>query len=165
MNVSSEHEAHVFQIWLRPSQLGLDPGHEKRRFGDAERRGHLRVVASPSGLEGSLMIHQDAYLYSGILSVGQRVVHPIDQGRGAWLHVVEGSVTVDSVVLETGDGVGLHHEEAATIDVTEPTEVLLLDLGNFDSARVGENGGSPVRVGETSQGSDNGSSRLQMGPG
>ncbi len=143
LNPSSEHEAHVFQFRLRPDRLGLQPGHERRRFTVADRRGRLRLVASPGGVDGSLTIHQDAFLYSAILAPGQHVVHSIGKGRGAWLHVVSGSLRVGSEVLETGDGAGLTGEDAASMRVTEPTEVLLLDLGNFESrARTGN--GKPV---------------------
>ena len=88
MNISSEHQAHVFQFWLRPNRLGLEPGHEKRRFTVAERRGHLRLVASPGGIDDSLSLHQDAFLYSAILSKGESIVHPLGVGREAWLHIV-----------------------------------------------------------------------------
>lgn len=143
MNISSEHEAHVFQFWLRPNRLDLEPGLEKRRFTVAERRGHLRLVASPGGIDGSLSLHQDAFLYSAILSQGQHIVHPLGAGREAWLHIVEGAVTVNSLVLETGDGVGLSGEDAVAMLVAGPTEILLWDLGDVDS-KITANGKAEV---------------------
>jgi redox-sensitive bicupin YhaK (pirin superfamily) len=140
MNISTEHEACIFQFWLRPDRQGLHPGHEKRRFTVAERRGHLRLVASPGGLDGSLSIHQDAFLYSAILATGQHVVHPIGAGRGAWIHVVQGSLTVGEVVLERGDGAGVSEEDSARMLITEATEILLLDLGDLAAKRNNENG-------------------------
>lgn len=129
MNVSPLQEAHVFQIWLRPDQPGLVEGYEQRRFSVAERKGHLCVVASPDGAFGSLKVHQDAVLYSAIFAVGQRVVHLLGRGRGAWLHVVEGAVTLGAEALKSGDGAGISAESAVAISVQAPSEVLLLDLG------------------------------------
>ncbi len=140
LNPSSEHEAHVFQFRLRPNRLGLKPGHERLRFTVADRRGRLRLVASPGGVDGSLTVHQDAFLYSAILNEGQHVVHSLGKDRGAWLHVVAGSLRVGAEVLETGDGAGLRGEDAASMQVTGPTEVLLLDLGNFEAKAKTGNG-------------------------
>lgn len=163
MNISSEHEAHVFQFWLRPNLGGLQPGHEKRNFTAAERRGHFQVVASPGGRDGSLNLHQDAFLYSAILAAGQRIVHPIREGRGAWIHVIEGAVSVGSVVLETGDGAGVNDEESVAMLVTQPTEILLLDVGNFESSAATKNGASEILTSEFPKKGSNGFSAAQAG--
>lgn len=145
VNISPENEAHVFQFWLHPQQSAVHSGHSKRRFTVADRRGRLRQVASPGGLEGSLNIHQDASLYSAILSAGQYVIHPIGVGRGAWLHIVDGAARLGEVLLETGDGAGVSDEESVAIAVTEPTELLLLDMGNFGSKLTNENERPTIR--------------------
>jgi redox-sensitive bicupin YhaK (pirin superfamily) len=64
-----------------------------------------------------------------LLDSGQHVVHELSQGRRAWLHIVEGEVTLDDVVLTTGDGAGLTAERAVSFTATEAAEILLLDLG------------------------------------
>jgi redox-sensitive bicupin YhaK (pirin superfamily) len=128
-NASRTDWAHVFQIWLRPSQAGLDPSHEQKRFCAAERRGMLCVVASPDGRRGSLRIRQDALLYSAMLDPGQHVVHELSQGRSAWLHLVQGEVALGDVILTTGDGAGVTAERAVSLTARAATEILLIDLG------------------------------------
>jgi quercetin 2,3-dioxygenase len=128
-NASRTDWAHVFQIWLRPSRAGLEPTNEQKRFSAAERRGVLCVVASPDARRGSLRIHQDALMYSAMLDPGQHVVHELSQGRGAWLHLVQGEVTMGDVVLCAGDGAGITAERAVSLTAREETEILLLDLG------------------------------------
>jgi hypothetical protein len=128
-NASRTDWAHLFQIWLRPSEAGLEPSHEQKRFCAAERRGVLCVVASPDGRRGSLRIHQDALMYSAMLDPGQHVVHELSQGRSAWLHLVQGEVTLGDIVLRTGDGAGVTAERAVSLTAREETEILLLDLG------------------------------------
>jgi redox-sensitive bicupin YhaK (pirin superfamily) len=132
-NASRTDWAHVFQIWLRPSEVGLDFGQEQKRFSAAERRGTLRIVASPDARRGSLRIHQDALMYSAMLDPGQHVVHELSTGRSAWLHLVQGEVTLGDVVLTTGDGAGITAERAVSLTAREGTEVLLLDLGEWVS--------------------------------
>ncbi|MFZ1864173.1 MAG: pirin family protein [Polyangiales bacterium] len=128
-NASPTEWAHVFQISLRPSVAGLEPGHEQKRFSLADRHGILRVVASPDAREGSLRIHQDASLYSAVLDRGQHVTHALSEGRGAWLHIVQGEVTLGEIVLGTGDGVGVVAERVVSMTAREETEILLVDLG------------------------------------
>ena len=122
--------AHVFQIWVRPSELGLALSDEQKRFSAAERRGILCVVASPDARRGSLRIHQDALLYSAMLDPGHHVIHELAQGRSAWLHIVRGDATLGDIVLTTGDGVGIRAERAVSLTARAGTELLLLDIGD-----------------------------------
>lgn len=128
-NASRTDWAHVFQILLRPSEAGLEPGREQKRFSTAERRGELCVVASPDARRRSLRIHQDALIYSALLDRGQHVVHELPQGRSAWLHLVHGEVTIDDSVLTTGDGAGFTNEFAVSLTAQEDASILLVDLG------------------------------------
>lgn len=128
-NASRSDWAHVFQIWLRPSEAGLEPIQEQKRFSAAERRGGLCVVASPDAQRGSLRVHQDALLYSAMLRPGQHVIHELADGRSAWLHLVEGEALLGDIVLTTGDGAGITGERAVSLTAREETEILLVDLG------------------------------------
>ncbi|MBT4500881.1 MAG: pirin family protein [Gemmatimonadetes bacterium] len=134
-NASGTDWAHVFQIWLRPSEAELEPYHEQRRFSAAERRGVLCIIASPDARRDSLLIHQDVLMYSALLDPGQHVVHPLLQGHRAWLHLVEGEVTLDDAILATGDGAGIQAERAVSLTAREKTEILLLDLGDQELKR------------------------------
>lgn len=129
-NASRTDWAHVFQMWLRPSEADLQPSYEQKRFFAGERRGALCVVGSPDGRRGSLRIHQDALVYSAMLKPGQHVIHELSQGRSAWLHLVQGEVTLGDIVLTTGDGAGVTAERAVSLTAREESEILLFDLGD-----------------------------------
>ena len=128
-NASRSNWAHSFQMWLRPSEAGLESSREQKRFSAAERRGALCVVASPDGRRGSLRIHQDALICSALLETGQHVVHELSEGRSAWLHIVRGEVTLGEVVLSTGDGAGVAGDRSVSLTAREATEILLVDMG------------------------------------
>jgi quercetin 2,3-dioxygenase len=129
-NASRTDVVHVFQLCLRASEAGLEPGQEQKRFSAAERRGLLCVVASPDARKGSLRIHQDVLLYSALLDPGQHLVHELAQGRSAWLHMVEGEVTLGDVILSAGDGAGVTTDRAVSLTAREETEILLVDVGD-----------------------------------
>lgn len=127
-NPSRTDAAHVFQMFLRPHEAGGEPRDEQRRFSAAERRGGLRVVAAPDARAGSLHVSSDTFVYSALLDLGKHVVHALAPGRRAWVHIVNGSVTLDELVLTTGDGAGITAERALSLTAREDTELLLLDV-------------------------------------
>jgi hypothetical protein len=57
------------------------------------------------------------------------VVHELSQGRSAWLHLLQGEVTLGDIVLSTGDGAGITGERAVSLTASEESEILLVDLG------------------------------------
>jgi redox-sensitive bicupin YhaK (pirin superfamily) len=128
-NGSHADSAQVFQIGLRSSAAEVEPSHEQMRFSVADRRGGLCIVASSDARRGSLRIHQDALVYSAVLHAGQHVVHELDVGRCAWLHVVQGEVSLGDALLTTGDGAGATSERALSLTAQVDSEILLLDMG------------------------------------
>jgi redox-sensitive bicupin YhaK (pirin superfamily) len=127
-NPSDRQWVHLYQIWLLPQRKGLEPSYEQMAFGEEDRRGRFRLVASPDGVHGSLTIHQDARLYLASLSPGDGVAHEIEPGRAAWLQVLRGSVNVLGHDLTAGDGVAVTDENAISVHAAAPSEVLLFDL-------------------------------------
>jgi len=127
-NASKTEPVHLLQMWLLPDRRGLAPGYEQRNFAESERRGRMRLVASPDGADGSVTIHQDARLYDGVLSAGESIDHPLDRKRKGWLHVARGAVKVNDAMLKAGDGAAIEDESALKLAASEQSEVLLFDL-------------------------------------
>jgi hypothetical protein len=128
-NGSQSEPVHFFQIWILPERRGITPGYEQKLFPEDERRGRLRLVVSPEAEGGALKIHQDARIYTAILGEGERVDHPLAANRGAWVQVARGSVDVNGVKLEAGDGAQIENETNLTITGGgSESELLLFDL-------------------------------------
>lgn len=101
---------------------------ERRYYPFADRRGRLRLIASPEGRDASLRLLEDVRIYSVLLDPGHHVVHELQAGRGAWLHVVAGKVRLADQPLEAGDGAALEGEPGISFTAQESSEVLLFDL-------------------------------------
>jgi redox-sensitive bicupin YhaK (pirin superfamily) len=127
-NPSKTEAAHLLQIWILPSERGLEPSYEQKAFPAEEKRGKLRLIAGPDGKDGSVTIHQDARLYVALLSPGQQVQHDLAPGRYAWLQVAKGAVELNGKPLSQGDGAAVSEEQKLTIKGTEDAEILLFDL-------------------------------------
>jgi len=127
-NPSNTEPVHLLQIWIFPDKRGNTPGYQQRVFTDAEKAGKLRLVASPDGDDGSLVIHQDARVYQTKLDAGQSVRHELKSGRAAFLHVATGAATVNGEKLVAGDGLAIEDEKVVTVRGDKLGEVLLFDL-------------------------------------
>lgn len=127
MNPSPTRPVHFLQIWILPDRPGHAPGYEQTAFPEAERRGRLRLVASPDGAAGSVTIHQDARMYAGLFDAGEHAVHEVAPGRHAWLHVARGAATVNGVELAAGDAVSTSTPGELAISGAG-AEVLVFDL-------------------------------------
>jgi redox-sensitive bicupin YhaK (pirin superfamily) len=127
-NHSPDEPVHFLQIWLFPDRNGLAPSYEEKHFDVADKRGRLRLVASPDGREGSVLVHQDASIYASILDGADRAEHAVRGGRGVYVHVARGSVHVNGDLLSAGDALKATDVEAVVLDRANDAEVLLFDL-------------------------------------
>jgi redox-sensitive bicupin YhaK (pirin superfamily) len=128
-NASRNDLVHFLQIWLVPTERGIEPSYEQKTYPDAEKRGRLRLVASPDGREESVTLHTDATVYAGLFEAGESAILALARGRHAWVHVARGQVRVNARELHAGDGAALSGEEAVRIEGTAGGgEVLVFDL-------------------------------------
>ncbi len=127
-NGSKQQPVHFLQIWIEPAQRGIEPGYEEKRFSVADKRGQLRLIASPDRADGSLLIHQDARVYAGMFSGEERAQLALAPQRQAYVHVARGRITVNGAELATGDSLTVTQADALVLEQGEDAEVLVFDL-------------------------------------
>jgi hypothetical protein len=127
-NASRTEPLHLLQMWILPARHATQPRYEQKSFPEAERRGRLRLVVSPDGEDGSLIIGQEARLYAGLLDGKERAEHALAPGRVAWLHVALGRLHANGEELGPGDGVAIVDEKRLALDRGELAEFVLWDL-------------------------------------
>jgi redox-sensitive bicupin YhaK (pirin superfamily) len=127
-NPSRDETVHLLQIWIEPNVMGVAPSYEDLHFDDAEKRGRLRLIASPDGREGSATIHQDAHVYATLLDGAEQVRHALAPGRRAYVHVARGEVAVNGTPLRAGDGAKITGADSIMLADGRDAEVLLFDL-------------------------------------
>ncbi|MEO6271366.1 MAG: pirin family protein [Lautropia sp.] len=121
-------QTHFLQIWIEPDRRGIAPSYEERHFPAADKRGRLRLVASPDGREGSVLIHQQATLHAGLFDKAEHDSLAIEAGRRAYVHVARGSVSANGHRLVAGDGLKLVDEPEVILADGEGAEVLVFLL-------------------------------------
>ena len=128
-NNSPSELVHLLQIWIQPARRGLPPSYEQKNFSAEEKLNRFRLIASPTGEEGSVTIHQDAKLSAAIIEQGNTANYELGKGRNAWIQVARGEVNLNGKALKQGDGAAVENEASVTVTGSADTsEVLLFDL-------------------------------------
>lgn len=127
-NHSQSQPVHFLQIWIQPNVRGIAPEYEEKRFEAAEKRGRLRLIASPDGTDGSVRIHQDARVYAGLFDGHEQTSLEVAAGRRIYLHVARGQVTANGETLRAGDALKLSHQTTLSLQQGAGSEVLVFDL-------------------------------------
>jgi quercetin 2,3-dioxygenase len=125
-NPSKTEAVHLLQIWIMPEAKGLIPTYEQKVIPPGEN--HWRTVASRDGRAESLVIMQDAIVQTAMLASGRSLDVTLNPGRAAWLHVIDGQVTIGTQTLTPGDSVAIEKESAVTILAQETAHLLQFDL-------------------------------------
>ncbi|MCU0768965.1 MAG: pirin family protein [Burkholderiaceae bacterium] len=127
-NHAKSQTTHFLQIWIQPNVRGIAPGYEEKRFEAAEKRGRLRLIASPDGADGSVTIHQDARVYAGLFDGDESAMHEVADGRRVYVHVARGRIDVNGTRLEAGDAAKLAGAQRLALAHGKEAEVLVFDL-------------------------------------
>jgi redox-sensitive bicupin YhaK (pirin superfamily) len=127
-NPSRTDPAHLLQIWIQPRARGLAPSYHEWQPANGQGDAAQTLLISADGREGSATIQQDADIHRVLLQSGQTTTHELRAGRGAWLQIVRGALTLDGTPLAAGDGASTEQPGLLTLTATQATEALLFDL-------------------------------------
>jgi redox-sensitive bicupin YhaK (pirin superfamily) len=127
-NHAPEQTTHFLQIWIEPNVRGIPPSYEQKSFTDEDKRGRLRLVASPDAAEGSVKIHASARLYSGLFDGEEAAELQLATGRKGYVHLVRGELEVNGQALKAGDAALLDNETRVQLRHGRRAEVLVFDL-------------------------------------
>jgi hypothetical protein len=127
-NPSPASLVHFLQIWIQPNAQGIEPSYEEKRFAAADKRGRLRLIASPDQSDGSVLIHQDARVYAGLFDDAESASLEVKPDRLIYVHVARGAVHANGVALEAGDALKLSETQQLQLQNGREAEVLVFDL-------------------------------------
>jgi quercetin 2,3-dioxygenase len=129
-NGSEEEPVHLFQIWIEPKSKGTTPSYEQLKFEPTEKLDRFKLLAAQEKIPGAATINQDVTVSVAELTPGNKLTYPLGSKRHAWLHVIDGDVTVNGKPLHSGDAVAADQEEKLDVIAqgTANSEILLFDL-------------------------------------
>jgi redox-sensitive bicupin YhaK (pirin superfamily) len=132
-NPSPTEGLHFLQIWIQPDVRNIPPSYEEKRFGAEEKRGRLRLIASPDRADGSVLIHQDARVYAGLFDGAESAQLDVGSGRRIYVHVARGAIRANDIALGAGDALKITDGSALQLAEGRGAEVIVFDLPNEDA--------------------------------
>jgi redox-sensitive bicupin YhaK (pirin superfamily) len=125
-NPSRTERVHFLQIWILPDEGGGEPRYVEKPLSTANHG--LALLCSGKRRDGVITIRADADVYLGRLAAAERVLHPLAVTRGAWVHVISGSLRMAHETLAPADGASIEQVDRIELAALEPAEFLLFDL-------------------------------------
>jgi redox-sensitive bicupin YhaK (pirin superfamily) len=118
----------IFQIWIIPDGERKAPSWGTRPFPKGERSGRFVTLASGiAGDEEALPIRTDARVLGASVKAGETVEYTLGAGRYAYMVPAVGSVAVNGVSLEKGDGAAIRDEATLRVTANTDAELVLVD--------------------------------------
>jgi len=131
-NHSKTELVHFLQIWIVPDRQRVAPRYQQFHFSDAEKRGRLRLIISPDGKDGSLSVYQNAFAYAGLFDGAESATLALAADRYAYVQVARGSVELNGIRLDEGDGARVRAEHDLRFGAGDKADVLVFDLRAHD---------------------------------
>lgn len=128
-NKNPNEQVKFLQIWVFPNQQNVQPRYDQKTFSDEDKHNKLVTVVSPMGEDVGINIHQDAWFSLGRLDKEITLTYKLHkQGNGVYAFVLEGDVTINDIVLNRRDGLGISEADTLSIKADSNTEVLLMEI-------------------------------------
>ena len=129
-NASKTEPVHFLQIWIEPATTGTPSSYEQIAFKPEDKKGKLKLLASPKASNGASQINQDAKVFVSELGKAETISYDLGKQRYAWVHVIRGTVNLNGRTLQGGDAAAVSDESVLKVagESAEPSEILLFDL-------------------------------------
>lgn len=127
-NPSQTEEMRFLQVWLLPEVENTQPAYDTIDLTPADKNGKLKLFLSKDGRDGSMKTQADASVFAATLNGDQTITQALSAGRRAWVQVANGSVRVNDVRLDKGDGLAIDGSGTVTFDQGQDVEFLFFDL-------------------------------------
>jgi redox-sensitive bicupin YhaK (pirin superfamily) len=129
-NASETEPVHFLQIWIEPAKKNLPSSYQQVAFDPTEKEGRWKVLVAPERSAGVAGVHQDASIAVTTLNPGEQLSYELLPGRYAWVHVLTGSISLNSHQMNRGDAAAISSLEQLTVKSSDQSasEVLLFDL-------------------------------------
>lgn len=127
-NASEEEPVYLLQIWVEPKQRGIPPSYEQAAF---KIGSGLTVVVDGTQerkVSTALSMHQHAKFSIGTLDAGTITTYEIGSGRGVYVFLISGALTVEETVLGPGDAAAVTGTAAVQLAAKEQSKMLIIEV-------------------------------------
>ena len=132
-NKNNDQQVKFLQVWVIPKEENVKPHYDQKSFSDEDKLNKLVTVVSPIGTDdGGVQVHQDAWFSLGKLETGKEVKYKLHkEGNGVYAFLLEGDATINDIVINRRDGLGIWEEDMVSIKANSESEILLMEVPMF----------------------------------
>jgi redox-sensitive bicupin YhaK (pirin superfamily) len=132
-NKNNDQQVKFLQVWVIPKEENVKPRYDQKSFSDEDKLNKLVTVVSPIGTDdGGVQVHQDAWFSLGKLETGKEVKYKLHkEGNGVYAFLLEGDATINDIVINRRDGLGIWEEDMVSIKANSESEILLMEVPMF----------------------------------
>lgn len=119
----------LLQLWIFPDKKGHEPRYNQKFFNSEERKNKLQFIVTPEKKGDNLWLNQDAYLALSDLEKSKSLNYKIHtKGNGVYLFLIDGNISVGDDKLFKRDGIGLWETEEISINASEDSRLLFIEV-------------------------------------
>ncbi|RBQ27164.1 pirin family protein [Arcobacter sp. CECT 9188] len=122
----SNKDLRLLQIWVFPPQKGLPRLYGSYKYKLEERENKLLNIVSSQNGESSIKIYQDINIY--VSELDKSLEFNIDENRQIYFVQIEGTATINGILLEDGDAMELVDEKLLTINPITKSHILFIEM-------------------------------------
>ena len=126
-NGSTDEPMRFIQFWILPATRGLETRVQQRQYGLEDRMDRWLQIMGPAGTDG-LDLAQDARALVAHLTDAGRLDHAFVEGRGGYLYVIDGRLSLNGDALRTGDAAKVTGAVELDLATDIGAELILIDV-------------------------------------
>jgi redox-sensitive bicupin YhaK (pirin superfamily) len=131
-NNSSTDFLNLFQLWIIPDKMNIEPSYDQKNFEKEDRKNNLqRLVSSHIDTEDqtSLKINQDARISRIDLDAGKSFSYRIkSRNHGVYVMLISGQLSVEDQELNQRDALGIWDTDGFELRAEGASEVLFIEV-------------------------------------
>ncbi|PWE01455.1 pirin family protein [Marinilabilia rubra] len=128
-NHNRDKEVKFLQIWVLPNKQDVEPRYDQISIRELSVPNQFYQILSPNSEDQGVWIHQYAWFFMADLEAGKSASYKLNgDHHGVYLFVIEGQVKLVGEVLNKRDGIGLREIESVTVEASEDSCLLLMEV-------------------------------------
>ena len=130
-NAHNDRELNLLQLWIFPEKNQVEPRYDQKDFSGELVINKLTTIVSPKDkyIDGSLWIHQQAYLSFGDFEDSKTLEYQLkNEENGVYVFLIEGEVSIDGQALKKRDALGILETKNFKMEFQQKSKVLLIEV-------------------------------------
>jgi redox-sensitive bicupin YhaK (pirin superfamily) len=128
-NKHAEKKVKFLQIWVFPNKKNVTPRYDQITLKETERHNKLQQILSPNPNDAGVWIHQNAWFHLAKFDKDFTETYTLKQkGNGIYVFNLNGTIDVNSQILNARDGFGVWETDKLKIKATTNAEFLIMEV-------------------------------------